>query len=73
MPGSRRKVGKTIWRTGMIIPDTNLLIYAYNSDSPFHTKSISWLENLLSGGKTVGLVYRVIFSFIKRTDPHPPA
>ena len=35
----------------MIIPDANLLLYAYDSDSPFHKASARWWAKLLSGNK----------------------
>ena len=44
----------------MIVPDINLLVYAYNSDGPFHDQAVSWWENLLSTPGVVGLPWVVI-------------
>ena len=49
----------------MIIPDANLLLYAYNSDSPFHKKAANWWESCLSGDESVGLCSVVLYSFIR--------
>lgn len=49
----------------MIIPDANLLLYAYDSTSPFHDRSRVWWEECLSGGQTVGLTHPVLFAFIR--------
>ena len=49
----------------MIIPDINLLVYAYNSDAPFHDASKAWWEDRLSGRTTVGLPWVVVLGFIR--------
>lgn len=49
----------------MIIPDANLLLYAYDSTSPFHEKSRIWWETCLSGAESVGLCPAVLFAFIR--------
>ncbi len=49
----------------MIIPDANLLIYAYDGRSPFHAKAKAWLETLLNGKEAVGLCPVVIFAFVR--------
>ena len=49
----------------MIIPDTNLLIYAYDSDSKQHDASRAWLEDCLNGEETVGLPWVVVCAFIR--------
>lgn len=54
----------------MIIPDANLLLYAYDSHSPFHRPAKRWLTDLLSGYEPVGLCAPVLFSFI-RLATHP--
>lgn len=51
----------------MIVPDVNLLVYAYNSDSPFHRKALAWWEECLSGAESVGLPLVVIFGFVRVT------
>jgi toxin-antitoxin system PIN domain toxin len=54
----------------MIIPDINLLLYAYDSDSPFHAKAAEWWEGCLSGSEPVGMPLVVLFGFI-RIGTHP--
>jgi toxin-antitoxin system PIN domain toxin len=49
----------------MILPDTNLLLYAYDSASPFHQKAASWWAGCLSGREPVGLYSAVIFAFVR--------
>jgi uncharacterized protein len=49
----------------MILPDTNLLLYAYDEASPFHEKAKSWWEGLLSQPETIGLCPCVLFAFIR--------
>ncbi len=54
----------------MIIPDINLLIYTYDSASPFHAKASAWWRECLSGGETVGLAPVVVFGFVRiATNP----
>jgi toxin-antitoxin system PIN domain toxin len=54
----------------MIIPDVNLLIYAYDSISPLHSKSREWWENVLSGDEPVGIPWVVVLAFT-RLMTHP--
>ena len=49
----------------MIIPDINLLLYVYDSDSPFQTKAAAWWQRCLSGTETVGLPPVVVFGFVR--------
>jgi toxin-antitoxin system PIN domain toxin len=49
----------------MIVPDINLLLYAYDSDSPFHSKAAAWWQRCLSGTEPVGLAQVVIFGFVR--------
>ncbi len=49
----------------MILPDANLLLYAYDRSSPFHERSRTWWDACLSGVETVGLAYPVLFAFIR--------
>jgi len=54
----------------MIIPDVNLLLYAYNEQSRAHESAKQWWENLLSDTATVGLAWVVILGFIRiSTNP----
>ncbi len=49
----------------MIIPDVNLLVYAYNSDAPDHHAARNWWEHSLSGIQTVGLPWVVVLGFLR--------
>ncbi len=51
----------------MILVDANLLIYAVDSDSPYHFRARSWLEDALSGGETVGFPWMVLLAFLRVT------
>ena len=49
----------------MIVPDINLLVYAYDQDSPFHADSRRWWEGLMNGLERVGLPWVVSTGFIR--------
>jgi uncharacterized protein len=49
----------------MIIPDANLLIYAYDKGSPWHRRSAAWWERTLNGDEPVGLSWLVVFAFVR--------
>ena len=49
----------------MIVVDANLLIYSYDLDSAHHKKSLSWLEELLSGVEAVGLPWQSVSAFLR--------
>src|SRR5689334_17409037 len=49
----------------MIIPDVNLLVYAYDQQSPYHERAAKWWEGLLSGEEPVGLLHIVVFGFLR--------
>jgi toxin-antitoxin system PIN domain toxin len=49
----------------VIVPDANLLLYAYDRDSPFHDQSRAWWETCLSGQESVGLTYPTLFAFLR--------
>jgi toxin-antitoxin system PIN domain toxin len=49
----------------VIVPDANLLLYAYDRESPFHERARSWWEECLSGEEPVGLTYPTLFAFLR--------
>ena len=49
----------------MIIPDINLLLYAYDSSSPFHSNAVAWWQDCLSKTESVGLPQVVVFGFMR--------
>ena len=64
----------------MIVPDINLLIFAYNSDAPHHVEARTWWESCLSEGHTIGLPWATSLGFVRLmtgravlTDPMLPA
>jgi len=49
----------------VIIPDVNLLIYAYNRDAPHHARARTWWENLLNSDSPVALPWVTVLGFIR--------
>ena len=63
----------------MIIPDTNLLVYAHREHAPEHPPSFAWWQKLMEGSELIGLPWEVSISFVRImtkpqvvTDPPPP-
>ena len=49
----------------MILPDINLLVYAYNADAPAHARAKVWWENCLSESRPVALPWVGILGFLR--------
>ena len=49
----------------MIVPDANLLLYAYDATSRFHQPAATWWQECLSGVEPVGLCGVVLFAFVR--------
>lgn len=49
----------------MILPDLNLLMYAYNSDAPGHRRAKVWWETCLSENRPVALPWVVILGYLR--------
>src|SRR4051794_27950433 len=49
----------------MIVIDANLLLYAYDQESPFHASAREWLERVFSGPETVGIPWTVVLAFLR--------
>ena len=49
----------------MILPDVNLLIHAYNRDSPVHAGAREWWESRMNDPSPVGLAWVAILGFIR--------
>ena len=49
----------------MILVDANLLLYAYNSESPHHGPSRAWLEDTLSSGRPVRFALVTLLAFVR--------
>lgn len=54
----------------MVIPDLNLLVYAYDSTGPHHLRARRWWEATLSSGEPIGISWIVILGFL-RIMTHP--
>ncbi len=54
----------------MVIVDTNILVYAADEDSPFHTACLAWLENRRSGADAWYITWNIIYEFLRVTT-HP--
>lgn len=54
----------------MILPDVNLLIYAYNAVDPRHEPARHWWESTVEGPTPVGLAWVTVAGFI-RLMTHP--
>ena len=54
----------------MIVPDANLLLYAYDESSPFHERAKAWCEEVMSGPSPLTLLPAVVFGFV-RIATHP--
>jgi len=49
----------------MILPDANLLLYAYDQSSPFHPKAPAWCERIMSHSSPTILLPVVVFGFVR--------
>ena len=49
----------------MIVPDINILVHAYNLDSPRHTLARAWWEQTLSGPRPVAIPWVTTLGFIR--------
>ena len=54
----------------MIVPDLNLLVYAYNDAAPFHVPALRWWEGLVNGSERIGVPWVVATGFV-RVLTHP--
>lgn len=49
----------------MIIPDINLLVYAYDSDAPRHARARQWWEDAVRGTRDIGIAWVVAIGFVR--------
>lgn len=49
----------------MILPDVNMLVYAYRDDLPRHAESRAWLDATLNGDEPVALAPAVVSGFVR--------
>lgn len=64
----------------MILPDVNVLVYAYREDAPHHSRYAAWLDSVVAGVEDLALVDVVLTGFIRVVtnprvfaDPAPTA
>lgn len=56
----------------MILPDLNLLIYAYDERSSFYRDARIWWDGVLAGHQPVGMAWITLVGFIRiATRPTP--
>jgi toxin-antitoxin system PIN domain toxin len=55
-----------------MLVDANLLLYAVDRKSPFHTGAAEWLTEQLNGPRRVGLPWQSLVAFV-RISTHPRA
>jgi len=54
----------------MILPDLNLLLYAYNAQAPQHETARAWWESAINGRELIGLPHEVSLGFVRiATNP----
>jgi toxin-antitoxin system PIN domain toxin len=63
----------------VILPDVNLLVYAFNRSAPLHKKAASWWEDQINGGQAIGVPWPVFAAFVRLMtgrlileDPYTP-
>lgn len=54
----------------MILPDVNVLIYAFRSDSVDHERYRDWLESVVNGPQAYGVAPQVLAALVRVTS-HP--
>ncbi len=49
----------------MILPDVNVLIYAYNASAPLHREAVKWWEGHVNDGSSIGVCWPVFQGFVR--------
>ena len=49
----------------MILPDVNVLLYAFRSDSVNHAAHRDWLEGVINGDEAYGMSPQVLSSVVR--------
>ncbi len=50
----------------MIVPDLDLLIFAYNDGSELHREAAAWWAALVNGTETVGMPWQISNGFVRQ-------
>jgi uncharacterized protein len=48
----------------VVLPDINLLVFAYNQAAPRHDAARAWWEHLMTGREHVGVPWAVVIGFV---------
>ena len=51
----------------MIVPDVNVIVHAYNAESPVHDRAREWWEETMGAAEPVGLAWSVVLGYIRIT------
>jgi uncharacterized protein len=51
----------------MKLLDANILLYAYNADSPHHAAARAWLEEAFNAEEPIGLPWQSVLAFVRIT------
>lgn len=54
----------------MVLPDVNVLVYAFREDTPDHTRYADWVSAMMNGPQAFGLADQVLSGFLRITT-HP--
>ena len=54
----------------MILPDVNVLLYAFRADTTHHVPALKWVEDLVNGQEAYGMSPQVLASVV-RLSTHP--
>jgi toxin-antitoxin system PIN domain toxin len=49
----------------VILPDVNVLVFAYRREAPGHARYAAWLRELVAGADDVGLVESTLVGFLR--------
>jgi toxin-antitoxin system PIN domain toxin len=49
----------------VIIPDANVLLYAYHQGAPQHARARAWVEAVFSGIEPVGIPWQCVTAFLR--------
>lgn len=54
----------------MVVPDINLLVFAYNDEAPRHGAARAWWKELMTGRERIAIPWAVVLGFV-RLVTHP--
>lgn len=49
----------------MIVPDANVLIYAFNASAPLHKEAAGWWEEQVNAARPIGICWPVFQAFVR--------